>query len=348
MAVGDTKTFGNLIRTVGVSDLRDIINFCGFDCNVSGIAQSISAYVGTTTVSKHMKAALYNRDGVFLGGTEELDTWGDFANSFITFNFNDLKPYVERNKSYYLAIWSETGAGGTSRLLLDSWLWDEIPGNVTYTNNLTYGAWPNHLTHMPGIHIGVRPSIYCTYIATEDDAVITRKNFGGSTTFPEWATTATTNIKNSIVACNFVCPSNGIAKYIVAFLSTDVHNAKCAIYDSDLKLLACSEELTVPYYRFWAFPLLQECRLTMGKTYYLACWGENHVGTSVVRGWNTTTNTTSFVYEMAATYGDWPKQFTGALANPNPYMEFIYCNYIELETPSAWITAPSVPMCFKA
>ncbi|MGQ9623973.1 MAG: hypothetical protein ACUVT9_01225 [Candidatus Bathycorpusculaceae bacterium] len=106
-----TQTFGNTSPGTSRRDTRNNIVGSLFTPAKDGEAQSVTAYIRITAVSKKMKCAIYLHSNLSLVAQTEEKTVSVGAAAWITFNFLTPKPIIKAGVEYLLVAWSEAGNG---------------------------------------------------------------------------------------------------------------------------------------------------------------------------------------------------------------------------------------------
>lgn len=148
-----------------------------------------------------------------------------------------------------------------------------------------------------------------------------------------------TTIEGYIKGSWFVCPNDGIAESITAYVkSTQFKKAKCAIYsyvaDNDAgTLIGETEELTISAgYEGWkTFNFSSEPPLSANTKYFLVIFGEETGGISYIY-WSAT-GATNKAIRLYTSYNDFPNPIVGEVGEDMKHR--IYCDYTVVAPPLA-------------
>ncbi len=175
------------------------------------LAQSIDAYISVTVSAKHIKAAIYDSNGNFIGATQEkLISVGTGSQNFV---FNDPKPTLTANTNYILVVWSDSGTGGDALLYRSS-----SGGSGRYVSS-TYGSnWPSSPSFSSNSN---QYSIRCNYL-TAFKAQAGIYSGDGSTLIASTQENVLTTV-NGWVTFNFISQLNLMAStnYVLAVEASD-------------------------------------------------------------------------------------------------------------------------------
>jgi len=142
--------------------------------------------------------------------------------------------------------------------------------------------------------------------------------------------TSSYNLNNYVRGlASVVCPENGVAESISAYLTGGSGHVKCALYKaSDNSLVGQTEEMTNPSSGWVTFNFLDpKPNLTAGTAYRILIWGDS---STIYARYSGTLENSGFYLQR--TYGSWPNPITG-FTTPQ-YYYCIYCTY----TPSGGAT----------
>lgn len=129
-------------------------------CPESGVADSISVYLGVTG-DHHCKCALYDSSGnLITNGVTEEKVVGSITD-WITFNFVGTKPTLSA-QDYIIVVWAESAAG--SFLVY----WDAEVGKGRLQNQ-TYNSFPDPVSFTTDNY---KRSIYCTYTTSRTKTIM--------------------------------------------------------------------------------------------------------------------------------------------------------------------------------
>jgi hypothetical protein len=151
----------------GSTSALDVISGSRFTIPQAGLANSMSAYLSSTTAFK-AKAAIYSSDGSTLIGTTEEKVFNN-ANGWVTFNFVS-PPILAASTDYVLVVWSNSSNVNIYR----------YTGTAQrFQATGTYPTWPTSVANQDSQRTY---SIYCTYSpATQYTAAV---EFTGSSNAP--------------------------------------------------------------------------------------------------------------------------------------------------------------------
>jgi hypothetical protein len=135
--------------------------------------------------------------------------------------------------------------------------------------------------------------------------------------------TSSYNLNNYVRGlASVVCPENGVAESISAYLTGGSGHVKCALYNaSDNSLVGQTEEITNPSSGWVTFNFLDpKPNLTAGTAYRILIWGDS---SNIAIYWSERITSSGFYYQ--GTYGPWPNPFM-VFTTPD-YYYCIYCTY---------------------
>ncbi|MEM3752956.1 MAG: hypothetical protein QXM65_08475 [Candidatus Bathyarchaeia archaeon] len=172
-----TETFGNTSAGTSRRDTRNTIVGSLFTPAKDGEAQSVTAYIRVTTVSKRMKCAIYLHSNLSLVAQTEEKTVSSGTTGWVTFNFPTFKPILKAGVEYLLVAWSETG-NGYAYLYYTS----GTTSQGHYVSS-TYGtSFPNPMPNPA--HENRAYSIYCTFKPAIEETV--EIEFTGTSNTESW------------------------------------------------------------------------------------------------------------------------------------------------------------------
>lgn len=146
-------SFGYETEGGNTARIEDQIRGSLFNTTESGIADSITAYLGRSG-SFNVKAAIYRHNNSSLvGSTEELSI--GVGGSWVTLSFSSPKPTLETDTGYILVVWSNYDRDDNCNAYYD-------PGleNQGHLDTEVYGEFPSTGSFS---HNAFKYSIYCTY-----------------------------------------------------------------------------------------------------------------------------------------------------------------------------------------
>ena len=196
-------------------NINDRITGSVITVDANGTADSIKAYIYSnfSTIPK-TKCMIYRQnDSTLLGTTEEITyNTGDYA-EWITYNFSDPKPQLDKNTQYVISCWSND----TCYLYYDNTF-----ENDSRYKTLTYGSSPNPI-NWTGNETKLY-SIYCDYNTKPEINSITDNpdtiGFGYNVTIN---TTINDFGCGSNLKINVTYPDNTSGNYSMTFIGDDTY-----------------------------------------------------------------------------------------------------------------------------
>ncbi len=137
------------------TSIQDNITGSVFTINEYGTAENITAYLqpNFTISTAKAKCMIYQANDLLLIGTsDEVTMEKDTNSSWVTFNFSDPKPDLEKNTEYILTCYSDEN-------VLFSYD-DSITSDGRYNNTISYGSPPEYINFTD---INRTYSLYCGY-----------------------------------------------------------------------------------------------------------------------------------------------------------------------------------------